>query len=702
METFNTVHDRHDSRLAYLLEDLMAQCDAIMGCIYGYSRDMRELELYAVQQDEALPGTIMDQLAPWMHSQLNLLRLNPNDMPQQQIISREDIALRSAVIYPITLFTELIGAVALFSRQWQPPDIATQKTRLQTISSVMQNQHLVERFITTDAIAATAQAIARNPSPQHVVEVLRDYLFDTHVAGCIMTLFGPVQPEKPDADYEYLEIVGSWSRSLGAQISVGTRYPIEQLRIELSELTSQKHITYTALETEHSLMQDPLMQVMVQIDDMKALTALLLESDERSLGVLLIAHTEPEALPPYEFRTYQIVTEFLTMSTVASAFQRQADFVQQGRAALLDAVTDGVVMVLPDDYASVLTVNTRFKQLFSLKLTRVRGKTLWDVLKNTRIPKDITAELEAQWNNLEPDTARKIEGEFQMTNVTGGALDVQWYSAPVYRNGSVIGRIYTFHDITAERAAERLRHELLSRISHELRTPLTSIRGFARFILDAHSEDELPAMAREYTEIIHSSALHLNTLFTDLIELTRANVGQITLTKSTTHITDVVIETVARLEPQSRERNQQIMMDLDDDLPEVTIDLDRVGQVLTNLVNNAIKYGPEGGKIRVFTELAAARVELPHSAPEDTIRPCILISIIDEGDGLTQETVDKVFLPFYRTADARRGKIEGAGLGLAISHTIVELHRGRLWAQAASKKEPGGRFFFTIPLDDAY
>jgi PAS domain S-box-containing protein len=701
MESFNTVHERHDQRLDYLLNDLMSRTDAIMGCVYGYSRDMREIEVYAMTGTVA--DNTLDKLAPWMHSQLNLLRLRPNDEPQQQIISRDDIALRSAVIRPVYLFADLIGAIALFSTQWTPPDLSpSQHTITDTMIAVMQNKHLAERFITTDAIAATAQAITRTPSPQGIVEILRDYLFDAHVSACMIALFGPVQPEKPDTDFEYLEIAGSWSRFLGAQFSVGLRYPINTLALEMAKLYKEKHITYANMEEAHTLMQDPLIRVMVQIGDMKSLTGLLLESDERKLGVLLIAHDQVDALAPPELRTYQIVTEFLTVTTVALAFQRQADFVQQGRAALLDAVTDGVVMVLPDDNASVLTVNTRFKQMFGLKRDTVRGQTLWDVLQSTRIPTTITNDLSANWQHLTPEDPRKLEGEFQMTNETGGALDVQWYSAPVYRSGSVIGRIYTFHEITAERAAERLRHELLSRISHELRTPLTSIRGFARFILDAHDENELPAMAREYTEIIHSSALHLNTLFTDMIELTRANAGQIGLTKTTSHITDVVLEIVARLEPQYKARDQKIIMDLDDDIPKVTLDMDRIGQVLTNLVNNAIKYGPEGGKIRIFTELAQARVELPHSAPEDTVRPCVLISIIDQGDGLTQETADKVFLPFYRTAEARRGKVEGAGLGLAISHTIVELHRGRLWAQAATKKEPGGRFFFTIPLDDAY
>ena len=224
-------------------------------------------------------------------------------------------------------------------------------------------------------------------------------------------------------------------------------------------------------------------------------------------------------------------------------------------ATRLDAVTDGVVMVLPDEASSVLTINDRFTEMFGVGEGEMRGHSLWYLIEQMRIPSAVRRALVKQWRNIAPDDVETIEGEFRMTTVTGVSNDIQWYSAPVYRQGEVLGRIFTFHDITPERTAERLRYELLSRISHELRTPLTSIRGFAEFILEAHGPEELPSLAREYTEIIHSSALHLNTLFTDIIELTRADSGQIQLVMNEVNIESVVRQVAARFERQDAQGN---------------------------------------------------------------------------------------------------------------------------------------------------
>jgi signal transduction histidine kinase len=180
--------------------------------------------------------------------------------------------------------------------------------------------------------------------------------------------------------------------------------------------------------------------------------------------------------------------------------------------------------------------------------------------------------------------------------------------------------------------------------------------------------------------------------------MTRADSGELKLNMKSAHLPDVIIEAVARLEPQYKKRNQTVMLDLDDNLPAVYIDPDRIIQVLTNLVMNAIKYSPEGGKIRVSTQHIVKAKQLPSGAPRDMTMPAVIVSVIDEGKGLSAEDIEQIFQPFFRTEWARTNKIEGTGLGLAVSRSIIELHRGCIWAEVSTAKRPGGRFLFNIPL----
>lgn len=695
-------HEQVDRRLQYVLQALIQQLGADLASLYTFSDAGGHLNLVALHDASVFTQQELALLDTWATAQIETIR-QQNTYTDRIAPVDDAITVKSALIFPLTLYNDLIGAIVVFSRQsqyFQPEHVHHANIILEMARTVLENQRLAERLMTTEAIATTAQAIASDPTPQNIVNVLRDFLFGAHVASCVIALFGPVSPEAPYAPFEYLEVVGSWTRGLGSEVGIGTRYMFEDYPEQFAQLFEEKYVTYEDISWLDHQSMIPFVAEAQLPDDIGSLTALILESDSRKLGVLVITIDQHYTLSPHEIRTYQIVTEFLTMSTLAAALRQQADFVQQGRAALLDAVTDGVVMVLPDETSSILTINERFAELFGVREPDVQGTSLWHLVEIMRVPRGVRRTLLKTWRSLSPDDPGKIHGEFRMTSATGTPTDIQWYSAPVYRQGQVIGRIYTFHDITPERTAERLRSELLSRISHELRTPLTSIRGFAEFILEAHTGDELPPLAREYTQIIHKSALHLNTLFTDIIELTRADAGQVKLEIQSASLPAVINDVVIRLEPQVRANDQHIILNLPEATPQVEIDIDRIDQVLTNLISNALKYSPQHTDIHVEVRTIETEKTLPPDAPPDVIVPCILVGVIDQGHGLHQDEVDKIFLPFYRTADARRAKVEGAGLGLAISQTIVELHRGRLWAQPATRRESGGRFFFTVPINE--
>ncbi len=688
-----------DKRLEFLLREIYRLFTADIVCIFTEHRDAKGLQLTTLKQSEQITPEMWETFAFWLDSQLS--QLNAGQNPQiRKFPEKKELLNGSVLIWPLATGDMIIGALVIYRSQSFSDDVLDiLDAPVGLLHAFLENMHLTERLITTEAVAQTARAIARNPSLQNIVHILRDYLFDVHISTCAIALFGPVQPGHPNTFFEYLEVQGAWSRRLGSKVGLGMRYQIDPDNQLMGALEREKLLIFRDLQDIDDSILDDFSRMMLRVDRIETLTLLLLQTDTQNLGVIAIASDHPHEFSPHELRSYQIVAEFLTMSTMAAALRQQADFVQQGRAALLDAVTDGVVMVLPGEAATVLTVNKQFTVLFGLRENEVQGLSLWQLLDRMPIPVTLRRNLRKRWQKVDTANAFKGTNEFNLTMSNGAERDIEWYSAPVYQDEQVLGHIYIFHDITSERVAERLRSQLLSRISHELRTPLTSIRGFAEFILEVDG-DNLPDTAREYTEIIHKSAIHLNHLFTDLIELTRANVGELKLNREMTSLARVVTDVVKRMEPQYREKQQQILIDIEAKLPEVYIDKDRIDQVLTNLISNAVKYSPVDAKISLRVSCAMRMADLSEYVPQGVIIPCVVVSVIDEGQGLTTEEATRVFLPFYRTKDAHAGKIEGAGLGLAISHSIVELHDGRIWVEPSTRKTPGGRFFFTIPLGD--
>lgn len=695
------------AELRFLLETITNQLPAELACIYEYrtqttvSGAHHSTAAIVTESFGALTKAAADRACKQMYSQVPAVL----EAQEPQILSFDpvdDVEAQRALLYPFRITEAISGVLALYSRDanaYTPADFERCAMVVSLIHGVLENHHLYNvlalNLKTAQSILQTAQAVAEDPSPQHVVNILRDTLFESHVSSCAILLYGPVREDSPNGPFEYLEMRGSWSKRHGSGVGIGVRLYLKDYPDLLEQLETHEIVTFPSVNQIKNRF-DPLIRGFLKTERMSSLTLIALQSSRQRLGVLAIGTNRKYQFDERELQSYRTAGEFLTISAMAQLFQQQRERMEQNRAALLDAVTDGVVMVMPYGQGGhVLTANKRFSRLFEVPENRAEGDTLIHLLAQMQLPEGVRQELRASWLSTPVRDPAVRRGEFRMVNTDGQPLDIEWYSAPVYQDSHVLGRIYTFHDSTPERTAERLRAAFLSRISHELRTPLTSIRGFAEFILEA-TGDKLPDLAREYTEIILDSAKHLNTVFTDMIEITRADAGELKLIKSEAHLPDVIIGVVARLEMQYKARKQQVVMDLDDDLPQVSVDVDRIMQVLTNLLTNAIKYSPEGGKIRVETHLLNSTDTLPEGAPVDVVLPAILVTVADSGKGLDADDAEKVFMPFYRTEDAKVNRIEGVGLGLAVTRSIVEVHRGKIWAVPRSRAK-GGCFMFTIP-----
>ena len=677
--------------------------DAVCVCSYDDKADLFEL----LTHHAANPALLFD-----VEQMQNVIRRHiKSDVVsnfETLLLAADDLTgtpFHSVLIFRLSMHDELIGLLVLFSTQdnyFTPEDAARVAFPVSMIGTTIENLHLYDmiahQMIVTEAIFETTRLIGQDPSPQNIVDVMHAFLFDAHISGCALLLYGPVSEDRPYGPFQYLEVVGWWASRIDSPLPIGTKLYLQDSDRILEELGNGEPLVFrNAGELADQL--DPFSRSLIRASRAASIALLPLRSGERRLGMIVIGTEQPHEFSAQELDTYRAVSEFLAISAMSQVLQQQHDSVAEGRVALLDAVSEGVVMILPEGGSGrVLTVNQRFTSVFGVSDDTAQGMALEDLLARMQLPEPERRELRSMWFSVPLRDPITQKGEFHMIHSDGYPLDIEWYSAPVYqKNGHVLGRIYTFRDVTAERMAVQVRSAFLSRVSHELRTPLTSIHGFAEFILEVTGE-QLPPLAREYTQIILSSAKHLRAIFTDMIEMTRADAGELRLNMRSIHLPDIILDTVARLELQYKRRNQTVMLDLDDDLPRVSVDPDRIVQVLTNLLMNAVKYSPDDGKIHIATQHITRLPELPKGSPPDLYLPAILVSIIDEGEGLSQEDVEQIFQPFFRTEWARVNKVEGTGLGLAVSRSIIELHRGKIWAEVSTPKHPGGRFLFSIPI----
>jgi len=245
-------------------------------------------------------------------------------------------------------------------------------------------------------------------------------------------------------------------------------------------------------------------------------------------------------------------------------------------------------------------------------------------------------------------------------------------------------------DRTRERAVEQMRADFVANASHELRTPLASLIGFIA-TLQGPAADDPPAQQR-FLAIMAEQAERMNRLIDDLMSLSRIELTEHQAPAERVDLAMLVEGVLAGFEPRLAERAIALDLDLPDDLPLVIADSDQLVQVVTNLVDNAIKYGKDNGRVRVVLALASPGGRLP-------TRRGLVLSVVDDGRGIAREHIPRLTERFYRVDKARsRGRtvVSGTGLGLAIIKHIVNRHRGQLVIE--SEEGQGSSFSVWLPL----
>lgn len=251
---------------------------------------------------------------------------------------------------------------------------------------------------------------------------------------------------------------------------------------------------------------------------------------------------------------------------------------------------------------------------------------------------------------------------------------------PLYDHNQVRGAVAVLRDMTKERKLDKLRQDFVANISHELRTPLSMLQGYSEAIVDGIAST--PEEHKELAKIIYDESVRMTKLVNELLSLARMEAGHVELHEEVTELLPYFERVLRKFANRAAERNIEIQLDRQTDYDAISIDPDKMEQVLTNLIDNAIRHIPDGGLITV-------RIK-----NEDTGK--ITIEVIDTGSGIPQEDLPFVFERFYKADKARTRGRAGTGLGLAIAKNIVAAHNGKISVQ--SKMKEGTTFTITIPV----
>lgn len=350
---------------------------------------------------------------------------------------------------------------------------------------------------------------------------------------------------------------------------------------------------------------------------------------------------------------------------------------EQRTAALLDSVADGILILSADH--TIEHCNPALVRMLGVSGEQVRSKKHDEVVHLTRQKEGIALEqAEAGGWPLTPNATLYVEGDLERRGLPPLPVGITY--APFFSaNGALLNIIASVRDITRFREAEELKSTFISVISHELKTPVALIKGYVSTLRreDAVWDREI---VQDSLAVIEEEADRLTELIENLLDATRLQAGVLAINSADVDIAALARRIAERFKTQTSRHT--IEVNIPENFPIVLGDEDRLAQVLSNLISNAIKYSPNGGKIRISGK----------ALPEQ-----VVICVSDQGAGIAATDIPFVFERFYRSEDASRST-KGAGLGLYLARAVVEAHGGRIWVD--SKPGEGARICFSLLRDE--
>jgi signal transduction histidine kinase len=405
--------------------------------------------------------------------------------------------------------------------------------------------------------------------------------------------------------------------------------------------------------------------------------ALPLIARDQVVGLIFIFRGYPGIFSPDD---RDILSSFANQAAIAvqnAQLYTQLSSQKARLDALLDSTGDGILILTPD--FRIDRCNPSLMRILGRDQTGIQNLPHDQVIRWVHPPQGLTLEQAAAggW----PLTAHAhlyVEGDL-FRDVNSPPLPVGiTYSPLLSADGQLLNVIAMLRDITRFRQAEELKSTFISIISHELKTPVALIKGYVS-TLRREDADWDPAIVQDSLMVIEEEADHLTGLIENLLDASRLQAGGLPIKRSDLNLPLLAGQLVERFQNQSM--SHTLVSDFPADFPILLADETRIGQVLSNLISNAMKYSPQGGEIRISGQ----------------VRPdSVIVCVSDQGSGIAAEDIPHIFDRFYRAPEMAR-QTKGAGLGLYLARAIVEAHGGRIWVDTESGK--GARICFSLPMN---
>ncbi|MGI6335315.1 MAG: ATP-binding protein [Minisyncoccales bacterium] len=337
--------------------------------------------------------------------------------------------------------------------------------------------------------------------------------------------------------------------------------------------------------------------------------------------------------------------------------------------AIIENLTDGVILL--NKKKQIEIINSPATELFNIGKKEAIGKCFIDLLDIENIP-------EIKKILIDKDRIRNIYRE-EVATLDGLHLEIT--SVLLKDEIEEKGFLIIIHDVTKEKLIEKMKTEFVSVAAHQLRTPLSAIKWTIRMILDG-DVGEINEEQRELLEQTYISNERMIRLINDLLDVSRIEEGRLLYDQKDARIEDVIDSVIEASQEMLRNKNMVLEVNKKE-TPKVRIDKEKIGVVIQNLLENAIKYTEQGGKIKITL---------------DNDEKNVIFKIEDSGVGIPKSQQDRIFTKFFRAENVTRMETNGTGLGLYTTKNIVQAHKGQIWFESEENK--GTTFYFTIPINN--
>jgi PAS domain S-box-containing protein len=336
--------------------------------------------------------------------------------------------------------------------------------------------------------------------------------------------------------------------------------------------------------------------------------------------------------------------------------------------AIVQSLAEGLVVV--NAKGEVVMMNPAAEKILGVSKEQKVGKPLTQNLKGEEVislVSDVSGEKTVELSATQMETKKIIRSSSALVE---------------NENGQTVGMVSVLTDITKQKELDRLKSQFVSTVSHELRTPIVATQKALAVMMDKAAGPLTEDQAR-FLDIANRNLGRLSSLINDILDFSKLEAGKMKIELVETSIGKVVDEACEGLVSWANSKDIRLIKNIQDNIPQVKADPNRIIQILNNLIGNALKFTPKGGSVTV--EVISS---------DGSVR----VSVQDTGTGIPKADLNRVFEKFLQLGERRQSDVSGTGLGLSIAKEIVELHGGKIWAE--SEQGQGAKFIFTLPKKD--